>query len=1071
MQAKIGKTSILLFCSGLCALIYQMAWLRQLRLVFGASTAASAAVLAIFMAGLGVGSTFLGKRADKSNNPLLLYSNLEFLIAIAAAISPFLIFLIRTIYLASGGSLALGLPAATVLRLALSALVLGIPTFMMGGTLPAAARAVTSSADASRRYLAVLYGFNTLGAVIGAALSTFYLLEVFGVRNTLWLACLLNFLVAFTARNMAKMDEQSPPESESIEKSATFTQQNMTADSGLATSFDKIPTGFVLASAGVVGFAFFLMELVWYRMLGSLLGGSTYTFGLILVIALLGIGLGGAAYALFFRKGEATLAKFSLTCGLEALFLALPYALGDRLALLAALLKDLGAIGFYGDVMTWTVIALMVIFPAAFISGIQFPLLIALLGKGREGLGNQTGQAYACNTLGAILGSLAGGFGALPLLTAPGSWCVAVFILAGLGALALVLSLRETGGTGRLFWPALAIFLAALLLKTQGPTAAWRHSPIGAGRVNLSGFTKNGLKKFLHERRRQIIWERDGSESAVALSAYEGLSFIVNGKVDGNARGDASTQVMLGMLGAVLHPDPKKAIVIGLGTGSSAGWLADIPTMERVDVVELEPEIAEVARRCAAVNRNVLQNPKARLIYADAREILLTAPEQYDLILSEPSNPYRAGIASLYTAEFYRSARKRLAPGGLFVQWVQAYEVDTATIRTIIATLRSEFASVESWQTNPTDMLLVCTDTPRACDLALLSQKIQTEPYRSALRYAWKAADAEGVLAHYVAGDSLAREIYEQEKDRLNTDDRMLVEYGFARTVGRGLAFSLADMRETAFKRGAHLPQFVATQPDAASVEDQYLEMYVLEQKVMPLLERYTQAQRVRAASLLQYLKNGDVLDVWARQEKELLRPAKFQLELSILADSLAAAGKESAALSALAKLDFPIEAAVVTARLHFAKKEYPAAAQSLQTALVQYRDNPWPWEPLMKKALVLAGEIARADHASAPGLLEAVSQPFAVYQLENDRLETKLELAALIDVEQGAKAVAEFEPWIPWEKPFLLYRATSYHATGNPAAQAAIGDWLRFAADEPVTFTEALDGMADSAEAYRRGE
>ena len=163
-----------------------------------------------------------------------------------------------------------------------------------------------------------------------------------------------------------------------------------------------------------------------------------------------------------------------------------------------------------------------------------------------------------------------------------------------------------------------------------------------------------------------------------------------------------------GLVAAIAHPEPTRALVVGLGTGSSAGWLADVPTIERVDVVELEPAILEVARVCAPVNRNVLERDDVRVIIADGREIVRTIRDRYDVVFSEPSHPYRAGIASLYTREFYESVAERLTERGIFVQWVQAYEIDAQTLRTIYATLRSVFVHVDSWIGNPCDLLLVC---------------------------------------------------------------------------------------------------------------------------------------------------------------------------------------------------------------------------------------------------------------------------------------------------------------------------------------------------------------------------
>ncbi|RMH18789.1 MAG: spermidine synthase, partial [Acidobacteria bacterium] len=198
-----SRVALLVFGSGFCALVYQVAWLRLLRLVFGASTVSSAAVLAIFMGGLGLGSLILGRRADRHPRPLAFYANLELGIALAAAASPLLILLIRSIYVALGGTAGLGLTLGTGLRLLLAALVLGLPTYLMGGTLPAVARAVERRRDRGRRLVALLYGANTLGAVTGALASTFVALELLGIRTSIWAAAVLNLAVAGAAHLLA----------------------------------------------------------------------------------------------------------------------------------------------------------------------------------------------------------------------------------------------------------------------------------------------------------------------------------------------------------------------------------------------------------------------------------------------------------------------------------------------------------------------------------------------------------------------------------------------------------------------------------------------------------------------------------------------------------------------------------------------------------------------------------------------------------------------------------------------------------------------------------------------------
>ncbi|MFY9826539.1 MAG: fused MFS/spermidine synthase, partial [Thermoanaerobaculia bacterium] len=803
MRSAAGRVALLLFGSGFCALVYQTAWLRMFRLVFGASTAASAAVLAIFMAGLGLGGLWLGRRADRHPSPLGLYAKLEAGIAVSAGLSPWLVAVAQWLYIELGGSPRLGLGGSTVVRLVLSTLVLAVPTYLMGGTLPAVARAVERSADSGRRMVGLLYAVNTLGAVLGTLATTFFSLEVLGVRKSIWIAALLNLVVVLAARSMARevpaREAPAPAGSPAVPDEAVLADEEP----------GKPGAGrFVAVAAAVVGFAFLLMELVWYRMLGPLLGGSSYTFGLILAVALLGIGAGGWLYG----AGEGTrrpgLLAFAGTCSLEALFLIVPFALGDRLAVLAALLRPLAGAGFFALVCAWTLVTALVVLPAAVVAGYQFPLLIALLGAGRRRVGREVGVTYAANTLGAISGSIAGGFGLIPWLSATGVWRLVVLLLLGLAGLAIVLAVADKGLSRRaVLGPIAAGALGLLGCFATGPTAFWRHSPIGAGRVSTANWNgPNEIHNAVEGARQRVVWQADGVESSVALDLSNEYSFVVNGKSDGSALGDSPTQVMSGLVGALIHPGIRRVLVIGLGSGSTAGWLAQVPSVERVDVVELEPAMVHVARTLSKINRDVLANPKVHLVIGDGREILLTTPERYDLIFSEPSNPYRAGVASLFSADFYRSVRGRLRPGGLFLQWLQGYELDSQVLRTAIATMASEFPAVESWRIHRSDLMLIGSAQPVVHDLDRVRARIGTEPYRTALARTWGVAGVEGLYAGYLGSPAFARAVRRVEGNALNTDDRSILEFGFARNLGRFGLFNIADLVKLAARRGENRP-------------------------------------------------------------------------------------------------------------------------------------------------------------------------------------------------------------------------------------------------------------------------
>ena len=1049
MRSAFARVALLLFASGFCALVYQTAWLRMFRLVFGASTAASAAVLALFMAGLGFGGLLLGRRADRHPSPLGLYGNLEIGIAVASGLSPWLVALVEKVYIALGGSAALGLLGSTAVRLILATLVLGLPTFLMGGTLPAVARAVERASDQGRRMVGLLYAVNTLGAVLGTLLTTFFALEQLGIRKTVWIAALLNLLVALAARSMARTMAAAPAASpEEAPETAREEEPERAGGRWL-----------VPVAAGLVGFAFLLMELVWYRMLAPLLGGSSYTFGLILAVALLGIGLGGLLYGAGSGARRPTLVSFAATCSLEALFLALPFALGDRVAVLAAMLRPLSAAGFFPLVGAWAAVTTLVVLPAAVVAGYQFPLLIALLGSGRRHVGREVGITYAVNTVGAILGSIAGGFGLIPLLSAPGVWRLVVALLLALAAVAVLTGIRAGSPTRSAALPVAAGLAGLLLVFAAGPTAFWRHSPIGAGRVSLADWKgPNDVRKEIQEMRRRIAWEADGVESSVALDVAHEYAFVVNGKADGSVRSDAPTQVMSGLVGSLLHPNPKRALVIGLGTGSTAGWLAAVPSIERVDVIELEPAIVHVARVSSPVNHDVLDNPKVHLVIGDGREFLLTTGETYDIIFSEPSNPYRAGIASLFTRDFYEAANVRLRPGGLFLQWLQGYELDAQVVRTAYATLASVFPAVESWQIHRSDLLLTASHEPVVHDLDRVRARLATEPYRSAFPRVWGVSGAEGYYTGYIAGPSFARAVAEAEGERINTDDHPILEFGFAKNLGRFGLFKVPDLRALASARGEDRPQTRGAPLDWSRVAELRVARGAFwDEEVLDPEPGGDPAGRRRVKARQAYLRSAlnEACPLWLSQSGE----PQSHLDLLLVAECLAAAGDPRLPeAAARVRAVEPTEADFLLARWHATAGRSAEGARHLLAAIAAYRTDPWPYSPLVRRTLSLAVRWSRQDRRLAAAFYEALSQPFAVRLLEQVRMLDRLEVVRALDDERlCAEGLAPLEPHVPWEGRLLTYRLQCYERTGHELEPLARRDLARYLADSPPNLAAGL--------------
>lgn len=1061
------RTSVifLLFGSGLCALLYQTTWLREFRLVFGASTAANAAVLGIFMAGLGSGSLVLGARSENKDRPLRFYAKLELAIAITAALTPLALWVGRSLYVAIGGTATLGIGAGTVVRLLLAAVIIGPTTFLMGGTLPAAARAVVLAQDTSRRAVGSLYGANTLGAVAGALAGTFYLFERLGNKATLWLAAATNVVIALVAFQMSR--------SLAAENAGEHVSKEDLRDQ---------PThrySLALLGAGLVGFVFFLMEMVWYRMLSPIIGSTTFCFGLILAIALLGIGAGGLAYRSVVEKRVVSWNFLAVTCAAEAFFMALPYALGDRLAAVAMLLWPMGSLGFSGHLLAWTAICGFVVFPTAFFAGLQFPVLIGLLGEGKTQVGRQTGAAYAWNTAGALLGSLAGGFGFLPLFTAPGVWKLSVLLLCLVGALALFLNFRDTRSARGALIPALVLLLSFALLGATGPTAFWRHSQIGVGRLKNFQSSPNKIRELISEMRRKLLWEADGVESSVALSKEEdGIAFIVNGRADGNAKSDAGMQVMFGLIGAALHPHPGKAMVVGLGTGSTAGWLGAVPSIQKVDVVELERAILKVAQECSPVNHDVLANPKVRVVIGDARERLLTSTDKYDLIASEPSNPYRAGVAGLFTREFYQAAQNRLEPGGFFLQWVQAYEVDDATIATIYRTLGSVFPYIETWQPQDGDLVLVASREPIRYDAERLRAALAVEPFSTVLPAVWRGNGLEDFVAHFIADATVAKAVAAASTmTPLNTDDRTVIEFAFARSVDLLQGFQVANLRAAAQTARADRPKFTGQQPDWARVEEARLSMNATEKEIAQLEAFFTPAQRHRADACASY-NTGDLSNAlrhWRDQSEEPTTLA----EIGLVADCYAAQGSDSAIpyLAQLAQAR-PADADAINAHLFLGQNRVEEAGRTLRKFFEDAGRNPWAARELINRAILMAAPVAYADPSKriAEEFYQVLASPLSVYANEENRLLQRVNLGVYFDGsgpgERTRSAIEAMEPNVPWQAGFLSVRKTCYERLHDARAAKAARDVARFSAlDNDLLGAPSLAPKIEASKASENGD
>jgi hypothetical protein len=464
--------------------------------------------------------------------------------------------------------------------------------------------------------------------------------------------------------------------------------------------------------------------------------------------------------------------------------------------------------------------------------------------------------------------------------------------------------------------------------------------------------------------------------------------------------------------------------------------------MQRVDVVELEPAVRRVARDFAAVNAGCMSNPKVHIHLNDAREVLLTTPERYDIIFSEPSNPYRAGIASLYTKEFYEAAAARLERGGLFIQWVQAYEIDTETVRTIYSTITSAFKQVDTWRTTPSDLILVASLEPRTLDLARLDRRLSASPYYEATHYTWRVETVEGVLSHFIGNDMLSRTIGDGKV--LNTDDRTVIEFGFARTLGGEEGFDVNELIHAARALGADRPSRIIGNPDWNVVD---LNRWTHEALELPPTGA---SDLARARHEFTKLYDDDNLAGALEKWRETRWGPVNSLEVSRVAEVLAEDGSDEADVFLMLLRDLqPVEAKAIEARLELTRGDQDGAARLVAEALLGYRSNPWPLPAVMGRAMTLASALAGSDRDFARMMLDATSRPFAAGQLEEQRLRQRVNIAWGTELGCGPNTVAALralEPHVPWTEAHLRMRRQCYaKADLHDLYRKADADWDEF--------------------------
>jgi spermidine synthase len=518
-----------------------------------------------------------------------------------------------------------------------------------------------------------------------------------------------------------------------------------------------------------------------------------------LVAFLAGLALGAHVVARFLRRqlvNLATLGLLQVALGVSALALLPAYGLAPVLALSLLDWLGLSATALIG--IQFAVSVALMIVPTTLL-GATLPLAVAILVRDPRGVGRDVGRVFGINTIGTVIGSVAAGFAAVPLLGIQATVGLAAVVNALCGCLALLVAGRRRG-------PALAAVgaTAAVLAVLAAREWRWDRATISSGPSIYAkqyldvGEPAEALRHM--SRARKVVFYEEGINTTVAVvKTGKRLGIAVNGKVDASNGKDMVTQLMVGHLPALAVPGARRALVIGLGSGVTVGALALHP-LEEIDVAELEPAMLPASEYFLAENRGVVRDPRVRLRIGDGRHVLAVAPAPYDIIVSEPSNPWIAGVASLFTREFYQACRARLTPGGVLVQWLQGYTIREQEMRMVARTLSEVFPHVTVWTAAPGDYILLAATHPVTLDLPTLVDRARASKELTAdLALISPAPDA--LLSRFLLGEEgVARYA---AGARTNTDDLPLLEFNaplgaFLDTVARNHDNLLAARRTDA---------------------------------------------------------------------------------------------------------------------------------------------------------------------------------------------------------------------------------------------------------------------------------
>ncbi len=716
------------FLSGVSGLIYEVVWAKYLTLIFGSTAYAHSLVLATFMGGLALGGFLLGRVADKIKNCLIFYAVIEIIIGIFCLFTPYLFSVSRHFYIYLAGNFLLGTGSMSIVKFLIRASIMLPPTILMGGTLPILAKVIIRSPEKRGELIARLYCINSLGAVIGTLLAGFYFIYYFGFYNSVLIAVVINILIGIVAL-IPGCFYKTPSLDLTKKKSKTEPQTQQQSSFIFSDRTVKI----ALTGIFVSGFTAMLYEIVWIRLLTLVLGGSTYSFSLMLAAFIFGITAGSYIISKFMPKDKLTFLFFGLCELFIAVLLIVTIPFYEQLPFLfmkfsGYFVRNSETFIFY-SIIKFFLSFLVMILPTIFL-GMTIPLVTKITSYRLHTLGKEIGSVLALNTTGNIFGALITGLILIRFLGLRHTLELGILLNILIGVIVLL-----NDKTFSIFKSVIVCLVSFIIFFTfYFYIPSWNNAgfSIQAFRGSeIKSVNYSQYKKMLKNNKKHIVFHEDGLNATVSVLTWAGqYSLFINGKADASSKGDMNTQILSAQIPLImLKPDAKNVMVIGLGSGVTCGS-ALLHPIDSLDILEISPLVVKANTFFTSVNYNALANPRLHLFTEDARTFLHKTQKKYDIIISEPSNPWLSGTGALFSIEFFETCKKHIAKNGMMVQWVQTYSISQKTFSLILRTFSTVFPKVQIWKCGSNNILLVGSEKDVEFDLEKSLKRLNNNPIK-----------------------------------------------------------------------------------------------------------------------------------------------------------------------------------------------------------------------------------------------------------------------------------------------------------------------------------------------------